>query len=83
MFSRQAAGETPTLPEASASEEFAQPFFILHSSFFILHSSFFTLHLKSSVSRRLGHIHTLCGIPLEGLHVVGLCGIVVLPLRAQ
>ena len=40
MFSRQAAGETPTLPEASASEEFAQPFFILHSSFFILHSSF-------------------------------------------
>ena len=33
MFSRQAAGETPTLPEASASEEFAQPFFILHSSF--------------------------------------------------
>ena len=44
MFSRQAAGETPTLPEASASEEFAQPFFILHSSFFILHSSFFILH---------------------------------------
>ena len=41
MFSRQAAGETPTLPEASASEEFAQPFFILHSSFFILHSSLF------------------------------------------
>ena len=76
MFSRQAAGETPTLPEASASEEFAQPFFILHSSFF-------TLHLKSSVSRRLCHIHALGGIPLEGLHVVGLCGIVVLPLRAQ